>query len=170
MGDTCKVSIGRLQHHVVMIAHQAIRMNLPASLLACLGQRLEEVLSVHVIEVDVFAPIPTAHHMVHCTWIFHPQLARHETIPRVIRPRSSTPKSKFANHAMADPVTDWHRFDNLPTAIYSRPYPVNHAVLLCAEASLKYHYGWPFAVQGLAWASCPPAQVSAGGNRQIPIS
>ncbi len=41
-----QVSIGRLHYHVVMIAHQAIRMNLPASLLACLGQRLEEVLSV----------------------------------------------------------------------------------------------------------------------------
>ena len=35
------------------LPYQAIRMNLPASLLACLGQRLMEVLSVHVLEVDV---------------------------------------------------------------------------------------------------------------------
>jgi hypothetical protein len=73
-------------------------MNLPASFLACLGQRLEEVLSVHVIAEGVFAPIPAAHHMAHRTWIFHPQLARHETILSAIRPRSSTPKSKSANH------------------------------------------------------------------------
>jgi hypothetical protein len=33
-------------------------MNLPASLLACLGQRLAEVLSVHVIEEDAFAAGP----------------------------------------------------------------------------------------------------------------
>src|SRR5664279_1746085 len=62
-----------------MVAHQAIRMNLPASLLAGLGQRLAEVLSVHVIEVDVFVAIPTAHHVVHHTGIFYPQLARHES-------------------------------------------------------------------------------------------
>jgi hypothetical protein len=95
-----QVSIGRLHDHVVMVAHQAIRMNLPISLLACFGQRLEEVLSVHVIEEAVFAPIPTAHHMVHRTRILHPQLARHEAIAGAIRPQSSTPKSKSANHAM----------------------------------------------------------------------
>jgi hypothetical protein len=66
---------------------------------------LEEVLPVHVVEEDVFAPIPAAHHMVHRTWIFHPQLTWHETIPRAIRPGSSTPKSKSTNHVMADPFS-----------------------------------------------------------------
>ena len=36
--------------------------------------------------------------------IFHPQLARHEAIPKALWPRSSTPKSKSANHAMGWPV------------------------------------------------------------------
>ena len=73
--------------HLAMMAHQALRMDL-------------EVLAVHVINVDVFAAIPTAHHVLHRTWIFHPQLARHESIPKAIWPRSATPKGKSANHAM----------------------------------------------------------------------
>jgi len=36
--------------------------------------------------------------------IFHPQLARHEAIPTALWPRSSTPKSKSANHAKGWPV------------------------------------------------------------------
>jgi hypothetical protein len=39
--------------------------------------------------------------------IFDPQLERHETIPGAIRPRSSTSKSKSANHAWADPFINF---------------------------------------------------------------
>ncbi len=41
------------------------------------GQRLEEILPVNVIQIDVLAPIPSTHHMVDGTWIFDSQLARH---------------------------------------------------------------------------------------------
>ena len=75
-----QVSIGRHHYHVIVVAYQAIRMNQPASLLTRLGQRLEKVLPVHVIEVDVFVAIPTTHHMAALHWIFDLQLARHEAI------------------------------------------------------------------------------------------
>jgi hypothetical protein len=40
-------------------------MNLPIGLLTCLGQRFQKILTVHVILVNVLAPIPAAHHMVY---------------------------------------------------------------------------------------------------------
>jgi hypothetical protein len=56
-------------------------MNLPASLLACLGQRLEEVLTVHVIEEDVFTPIPAAHHACRAVGLAKADGTSHLDIP-----------------------------------------------------------------------------------------
>src|SRR5690349_1552755 len=45
-----QVGVGGFQHQVVVIAHEAIRVNLPTGLLTSFGQRLEEVVSIHVIQ------------------------------------------------------------------------------------------------------------------------
>jgi len=52
-------------------------MHLPVRLLTRLGQRLEEILPVHIVQKDVLAPISTAHDMVRCPRILNAQLARH---------------------------------------------------------------------------------------------
>ena len=69
-----QVRIGRFQNQVIVIAHQAIRVHLPAGFLASLRQRLDEVLSVHVVEVDCFLPVAPAHYVVQSALIFKAEL------------------------------------------------------------------------------------------------
>ncbi len=52
-------------------------MHLAGSLLAGLRQRLDEVLPVHVIEIDAFAGVAAAHHVVHGPGVFKAQFSRH---------------------------------------------------------------------------------------------
>jgi hypothetical protein len=52
-------------------------MHLPIGFLARFGQRLDEVLPVHVIQEDLLAPVATAHHLIHRPRILDAQLARH---------------------------------------------------------------------------------------------
>src|SRR4051812_28900825 len=72
-----KIRVWSFKHHVIMVAHEAISMHLPAGFLARFGQRLNEVLPINVIQKDVLTPISSAHDVVHRTGIFNPQLARH---------------------------------------------------------------------------------------------
>jgi len=57
--------------------HPRRNMHLPSGLLARLGQRLYEVLPIHVVQENVLAPIPSAHHAVDGASIFNPYFARH---------------------------------------------------------------------------------------------
>src|ERR1035437_494416 len=65
------------QHQVVMIGHKTIRMHLPIGFLARFSQRLDEVLPVHVIQVNLLPPVATAHHVIHSPSILDAQLSRH---------------------------------------------------------------------------------------------
>jgi len=56
-----EVRLGRLDHHVKMITHQATGMHLEPCLLAGLRQGLEELLSSDIILEDLIPAIPAAH-------------------------------------------------------------------------------------------------------------
>src|SRR5713226_3284176 len=60
-----------------MVAHQAIGVDLPPGLLAGLGEGLEEIVPIHVVQVDLLAAIATAHDMVHRPGILDAHLTRH---------------------------------------------------------------------------------------------
>ena len=62
---------------MVVIGHQTVDMHLPIGLLASLRQRLDEILTVNVIEEDLLAAVAPAHDMIHCTRLFDAQFARH---------------------------------------------------------------------------------------------
>ena len=72
-----QIGIGRFQHQMIMIAHQAIGVNLPVRFLARFGQRLEEILPVHIVQEDVLTPVTPAHDMIHGPCIFDPSFAWH---------------------------------------------------------------------------------------------
>jgi len=57
-----QVGVGSFQDLVIVVAHQAEGVNLPAGFLARLGQGFDEILPVHIIEENVLATISTAHH------------------------------------------------------------------------------------------------------------
>jgi hypothetical protein len=57
-----QIRVGGLQHQMKVVAHQTIGMHLPISLLTRLRQRFEKILPIHVIVVNVLAPIPATHH------------------------------------------------------------------------------------------------------------
>jgi hypothetical protein len=56
-----QVCIGGLHHQVVVVGNETIGMDLPARLLAGLGQSFEKVVAVHVIQKNVLAPVAAAH-------------------------------------------------------------------------------------------------------------
>ena len=72
-----QVRLGRFDHQVKMIRHEAIGMNLPARLAARLAQGLDKPLAVGVVVKDRFAPVPTIHDVV-----LNPKFARH-TVARI---------------------------------------------------------------------------------------
>jgi len=65
-----QVGVGRFQHQMLVVAHQAIGMHLPTRLLARFSQRLDEIVPVHIVEKNVLAAISPAHHMIHRAGIF----------------------------------------------------------------------------------------------------
>ena len=71
--------LGRSQK---VIAHQTIRMDIEAALLAGLGQGLEDILPVNVVLEDVLPTVATAHHMANRPGEPHSQ-------PAWQRPRTS---------------------------------------------------------------------------------
>ena len=75
------IRVGRLQHQMKMVAHQAIGMDLPFGLLAGLSQGLEKVQAVHIINENILPAVTTVHHMVDRARIFHSHGARHELRP-----------------------------------------------------------------------------------------
>ena len=55
-------------------------VNLPPGLLTSLGQRLEEIVTIHIVEVDVFPAVAPAHQMVDGTGILDSRFSRHTVI------------------------------------------------------------------------------------------
>src|SRR4051812_20191202 len=53
-----------LDDQMKMILHETICMHLPGGLLARFGQRFEEILAIHVVQVNILAPITPAHYVV----------------------------------------------------------------------------------------------------------
>jgi len=62
-----------------MVAHQAVRMDLPIRLLADFGEGLKEILPVDIIQKNVLPPVSPAHNVVHRARILDAQLPRHGT-------------------------------------------------------------------------------------------
>jgi hypothetical protein len=67
-----QIGVGGLQNQMVMVAHQAPGMHLPAGFLARFGQGFDQIVPVHIVQKNVFAPVAPAHHMIHGTGIFNP--------------------------------------------------------------------------------------------------
>ena len=72
-----QIGLRRFQNQVIVVAHQAIRMDLPIGLLTCLRERLDEILPVHVIQIDRFPTVASAHHVVHGAGVFNAELSWH---------------------------------------------------------------------------------------------
>ena len=62
---------------MIMIAHQAIGVNLPIGFLARFGQGLQEILPVHVIEKNILAPVAAAHDVIQGAGILDAPFAGH---------------------------------------------------------------------------------------------
>ena len=62
-----QVRFRSFDHQVVVVGHQAVRMHLPARLLAGLGQGLDEIMPIHIIQEDLIPAVATAHEMIDCT-------------------------------------------------------------------------------------------------------
>src|SRR5437899_97965 len=92
-----QIAVGSFQHDVIMIAHEAIGMNLPPGLFARFGQRLNEVMAVHIAQENIIALIPSAHHMIHRTGKLQSKLARHGA--RIRSPCSSVKSRKSLSTA-----------------------------------------------------------------------
>ena len=75
-----QITLGRFHHQVKVIAHQTIGMNLKASFPTPLRHGLQEIESIHVVEVDGFLPIAPAHHVVDRPRILDARLSRHAHI------------------------------------------------------------------------------------------
>src|SRR5438093_4956783 len=90
-----QVRLGRLEHQVKMIRHEAIGMNLPARLAARLAQGLDNPLAVVVVVEDRFAPVPTVHNVVQSAGALELKLLRH-TVSRIPSARTGV-KRKLMN-------------------------------------------------------------------------
>jgi hypothetical protein len=86
---------------MVVVTHQAIGMHLPIGFLARFGQRLDEIVPIHIVQKNVLAPVSPAHHMVHGTWIFNASFARHD---RFINSMTLVVNARM-DHAMGDPFS-----------------------------------------------------------------
>jgi hypothetical protein len=70
-----------LDDDMIMVLHQAEGMHPPVRFLASLRKGLDEFMPIHVVQEDIIALVPTAHHVIQGTGILHSHLARHG--PRV---------------------------------------------------------------------------------------
>jgi hypothetical protein len=64
----------------MFVTNQTIGMHLPIGLLTRLGQRFEKILPIHVILVNVLAPISSTHHVMNRSRIINSQLTGHAPI------------------------------------------------------------------------------------------
>src|SRR5664280_1078534 len=67
-------------HQMKMVAHQVIRMHLPAGLDTCLAKRCQKTVPVRVAKKYGLPPVPTVHHVVDSPRILHPQFPPHPAI------------------------------------------------------------------------------------------
>ena len=82
---------------MVMIPHQAKRMNLPVGLKTGLSEGPEEVIPVHVVKEDVVALVATAHDVIHRTRVLQSHLARHigQSLGLILAKRGSEMKNIY---------------------------------------------------------------------------
>ena len=59
-----QIWLRRLDHHMKMIRHEDIGVNLPARLSANLAQRLNEAPAIRIIHEDQFAPVTAIHDVI----------------------------------------------------------------------------------------------------------
>ena len=78
-----QIGVGRFEPQVimVMVAHQAVGVNLPVRFLARFRQRFEKILSVHIIQENILAPVAPAHDVIHRRRILDSHLAWHQANP-----------------------------------------------------------------------------------------
>ena len=69
--------VRRFNQQVKVVAHQTIRMHLPIGLLTRLRQRLQKILSINVIHINILPPISPTHDVVDSSRIFHSHLSWH---------------------------------------------------------------------------------------------
>ena len=72
-----QVGLGRFDHEMKMIVHQAIGVDLPTGLGAGFGQGGQEQLPVSVVQEDRFPAIAPAHQMINRSRILQTKLSRH---------------------------------------------------------------------------------------------
>src|SRR5437868_3824995 len=65
-----QIGIRCFEDQVKMVAHEAVGVDFKTSLLAGFSQGFEEVLAIHLIEVDILLAISPAHDMVNGSGIF----------------------------------------------------------------------------------------------------
>jgi len=82
-----QVGVRRLHHQMKMISHQTISVDLEAGFLTRLGQGLEEIVAVPLIQKDRFPAVSPAEEMINGPGIFDSDLARH----RLDSPPSPSP-------------------------------------------------------------------------------
>src|ERR1041385_427286 len=71
-----------LDHQVEMIAHQAISMDLPFSLAACLRQGTQKSFPIKIVTENSLATISAIHNVINRAGIFDSQLSRHRARDR----------------------------------------------------------------------------------------
>jgi len=87
-----QLGVGRFHDQVKMVAHQAAGVDLPAGPLAGLGQGLEEVLSIDVVDKNVLLAVTPAHDVVNGAGILDSHFPWHRLIG-AYRPGSTQAKS-----------------------------------------------------------------------------
>ena len=75
-----QIRVRGFQDMMEMVAHQAVGMDSPTGLLTGFGQRLEEIVTIHLVQEDVFPAVAPAHHMVDGPGILNSDFARHAAI------------------------------------------------------------------------------------------
>jgi hypothetical protein len=104
-----------------MILHQAIRVNLPAGLLATFRKGFDPAsagLAINVVQKDSFAAVPAAHDMVNGSRILNSHLAWHGQLraaPPTVSTRKTEPCYGCDPFSKKVPSNSWRNF--VPTPI-----------------------------------------------------
>ena len=72
-----EVSLRGLANQVKMIAHEAVRMDLPTGFFAYFSKRFQEAFAVEVIQKDGLTPVAAIHDMVNCAWVLESKFSGH---------------------------------------------------------------------------------------------
>ena len=90
-----QIGVGRFELQVVMVAHQAVGVNLPIRFLARFRQRFEKILPVHILQENSLAPVALAHDVRHRRRILDSHLAWHQAISCGMPPHKSSQNHTF---------------------------------------------------------------------------